>query len=172
MVSTPHDLAILDMGKIGDAVINASEWQTVELQIEGCSDGTFSPTDGGFEAVAVAARDWRGQPYDLVAWPPANPGRWWTRRGHAQIVGERALHLADWRNTPIHLYETPASWLSAKDEAGVVILDWQSDPRFLLRSVSAVDCESEELERRIWAAIHEHSRPHFAIRVRRLQDAA
>lgn len=95
-----------------------------------------------------------GRVIDIVAWLPAEPGRWWRRAGVLDVLGLGALALAELDGKPLRLYSTPAAWLGSGDPRGAVILDWTCDPRTVLAAALEVECESGDLARklrgRIW----------------------
>jgi hypothetical protein len=91
--------------------------------------------------------------FDVIAWEPSRPGRWWWQSGLATHLGEDdllAIQLAPRRG--IRLVENPQAWLDAKSPV-VCILDWNADLRALLRDVSTIHCSTlrlaEFLERRL-----------------------
>ena len=102
-------------------------------------------------------------PFDIVAWFPDNPARWLTRSGLATVLGEDAIHRAEWRGDPIRLYPTPKDWLHAShggDNCAVCVVDWDADIRFLFTGLT-VFCNAD-LERRIHDRLRDFSQPNLS----------
>lgn len=88
----------------------------------------------GVEAVVIEARGADSvEVVDLVAWLPANPGRWWTVLGAATVLGEAfaASPTSGFGGAPLRLHRTPLAWLQAGCD-GAVILDPNRGGRWLM----------------------------------------
>lgn len=139
-------------------------------------DWHFQPDPQGRAAVIIGISDF-SEVYDAVCFFSDSPRRWWTFRGAASLLGERAVRLAAANRRPVVLLETPQKWLwrtTCEGERFCCLLDWRSDPRLLLPFVGHVECETPALQRRLEDAIARHSRPPFVISGERVQasDAA
>lgn len=117
-------------------------------------------------AAQLPAEDAAGEIVDLVAWFVTDPCRWWTRKGVATILGERAIVRAGWNVEPVNLYRTPGEWLHASaggDDFAACIVDWQADPRLMFGCAQEVRCISAKLRQRLEARVRECARPSFKI---------
>ena len=138
------------------------------------SDGLFEFADEGDlmdtkrsdMAVILPVEDIDGVPIDVVSWLWREPFQWWIRRGDAIVLGERALKRAEWCGDPVVLYETPSDWLDSRDIAAMCILNWNCDPRWVLRHADKVICASGRLGERLRSRIIECSSPAFNITVK------
>lgn len=115
----------------------------IELQpsamIEAFADGTWQPSETGFEALLLPVSEVGGGVIDVVAWQIGEPSIWWLRRGVASYVGEHELILARRDRRPVRLVATPKEYLALWGYA-VCILDWRADVRAILAQASnAVD---------------------------------
>lgn len=90
------------------------------------------------DAIALAARDvWAyAEQYpcrlaliDLLAWSPRQPGRIWTRRGVADLLGYPS-------DGPIQLHQHPLAWLRARGEG---IAPATSDRRLLRSALLGIE---------------------------------
>jgi hypothetical protein len=106
--------------------------------------------------------------FDVIAWEPQRPGRWWWQSGLAVLLGEddlRSIQLAERR--AIRLVENPAAWLDAKAPA-VCILDWYGcDLRRVLRDVGTIRCSTLRLAEFLERRLAEQVAHRFDIRVAR-----
>ena len=93
---------------------DAVGWAEVGLARVRLHDGTFEPDEDGQQAYVQPVPGFGGH-VDLVAWQPANPARWWLRRGAATVLGEQDIDRASCRSLPLHLFPTPMGWLLADD---------------------------------------------------------
>ena len=137
-----------------------AQFQPVRLGVERIvttTSGTFAPDDHGKLAAVLGVDDRYGELVDLVAWFPDRPSPWWLRHGDdCPILGAAALAQAAWHGEAVKLYSTPEAWLSAQSREGsgwmVCILDWGVDLAPLFDGVSRVNCDSPELQNRLWRA--------------------
>jgi len=92
--------------------------------------------------------------HDLVAFHTSEPGRWWTRTGTVDLLGE--AHVAELRllGGPLRLYSTPLAWLRAGC-AGACIIDWRFDPHVALGGVEAIHCDTDVLAARLERRLRE-----------------
>jgi hypothetical protein len=112
-------------------------------------DGFYQPNDDGTDMVIVA----EGQPEppiwdgidDLIAFEPGDPGRWYRRRGHIQVLGGHNFRRD--RVFPLTIHETPLSYLRA-GARGICIIDWRLDPETLM-SAGPIEVESARLANRM-----------------------
>ena len=93
---------------------DAVGWADVGMARVRLHDGLYEPDEDGQTAYVMPVPGFGGH-VDLVAWQPANPARWWLRRGAATLLGEQDLDRAYCRNLPLHLMPTPLAWLLADD---------------------------------------------------------
>jgi hypothetical protein len=100
--------------------------------------------------------------YDLVAFAPDDPGRWWLRRGEVDLVG--AYNMTPWKLGPTTVCTTPLSWLQAGAD-GVCILDWHCDPADVLLGAGELRAESEVLKAKMKSRIVEVALGSFQITV-------
>ena len=133
--------------------------------IETFDDGSFQHDCSGKEALVMPVVNRTGDTIDTLAWIEDQPFAWWRHRLIGQVLGDKALQVAEWTGAPIHLYETPAGWLAAGDPHGVCILDWTGDPRRLLNAAPRVIFESERLRNRVLERAWDLSKPHFDMEV-------
>lgn len=110
----------------------------------------FRFDDDGLPALIVPAGEpergggWRAI-YDLIAFRPEAPARWWSRTGLADALGD--LGDAAWRGGIVHLHSTPLAWLQAGGK-GLCIVNPTADPRQVLAGADEVVCDSPAL--RAW----------------------
>lgn len=87
------------------------------VRVEG---DTYEPDDDGAEVVQVACfaspprlpdGRWRApnEIIDLIAFRPAEPGRWWSRCGIIAALGEEML--SDFSLDPVRVWREPLAWL-------------------------------------------------------------
>ncbi len=86
-------------------------------------EGThYEPDDDGIEVVLIACYEapprlpdgrWRAsnEVIDLVAFRPADPHHWWSRRGLVAALGEEGL--SDFCDEPVPVWGDPLTWLRA-----------------------------------------------------------
>lgn len=105
--------------------LSAKQYTVGMATIEAGEDGTFIPSPDGVPACIVAAVDPYNRPlggsglFDLVAFRPSDPRKWWLRTGNAYALGDHLLDLAQ----PVRVVRTPVEWLATGGYA-VCILDW------------------------------------------------
>ena len=96
---------------------------------------------------------------DLVAWHPAEPDKWYMRRGVAAVLNPEAIERAVHFGEPLPLWETPLAWLQ-NGMAGCVVLDWQADLTFHFGNVRQINCQSRRLAGQIDTALRQqHQMP-------------
>ena len=130
------------------------------------SSGLFEFHEDGELAIIVA----EGEPvvpgwadvYDLAAFVPSKPDRWWLRLGQVDLLG--AYSMTPWRLSPTTIQETPLSWLQAGAD-GVCILDWKLDPRTTLLPAGDLVAETPALKARLERRITEAALEPFKITV-------
>ena len=109
-------------------------------------DGTYDRARHGMPAVIQPARE-NDQIVDLVAFRTTEPERFWLRAGLAGVlVFDFALACVD-LGRPLHVYQTPLSWLRAAGR-GLCVLNrdvWEA--RRFLRDAAELVCETKDLAR-------------------------
>ena len=102
-------------------------------RIEPRDDGTYEPTTTADapSALILGVRPTDGPIFDLVAFSPSQPLKWWTRLGIATLLGEEIRDRTAFFGDPLVIHPTPLDWLRA-DADGGCILDWRCDLRLLL----------------------------------------
>ncbi len=100
--------------------------------------------------------------YDLIAFRPSRPHRWWRRRGDVDLLG--ASNITPYRLSPITIHETPLSWLQA-GAAGICILNWGFNPIATLDRAGHLEAETPALKRRLERRIQEAALATFDIAV-------
>ena len=130
------------------------------------SDGLFEFHEDGELALivpegepAVPGWEWID---DLIAFMPNNPGRWWRRRGDADLLG--ASNITPWRLSPLTLHGSPLSWLLA-GASGICITNWSLDPIAILAGAGRLEAETPTLKRRLERRIQEAALASFDIAV-------
>ena len=104
----------------------------------------------------------------MIAFKPAEPGRWWRRLGEVQILG--AQNIRPEPVFPLTLHDTPLSWLQA-GARGVCVIDWRVDPeRFLY--AGPIAAESPSLKARLEQRIQNAALAKFDICVSEVRNAA
>lgn len=95
--------------------------------IECHQGGLYEPAsaDGKNPALLVGcySRNWGLK--DIAAFHQVRPGRWWRRRGAADLLGEPEMGC--FRVEPLVVHATPIAWLKAGCR-GLVLLDHAADP--------------------------------------------
>ena len=137
------------------------------------SDGLFEFHDDGDLAIIVA----EGEPevpgwvefYDLVAFAPDDPSRWWLRLGQVDLVG--AYNMTPWKLSPTTIHETPLSWLRA-GAVGICIVDWTCDPADVLLGAGGLRAESSALKAKLERRIKEAALEPFKITVAQVAPQA
>lgn len=109
------------------AKLNAEQHTIGVAKVRAHSDGLFDYADDGLPAFIVAVVDpdrdlGDAGIFDLVAFSPDEPARWWGRTGAAFALGDHLLEMGD----PVRVVATPLDWLTAEGDA-LCILDWSSD---------------------------------------------
>ncbi len=130
------------------------------------SGGLFEFHDGGERALIVpeGVPEWPGwhEVYDLIAFKPASPDRWYRRRGDADLLG--TSNISPWRLTPLVIHDTPLSWLQA-GAAGLCIVNWGFDPIARLVGVGNLEAETPAIKDRLERRIKEVALASFDISV-------
>ncbi len=80
-------------------------------------DGTFRRYAGGAGAVILPVREY-SRIIDLVAFRTAEPERFWVRAGLAEVLGFDHASACVELGRPLHVYQTPLSWLRAGGPGG------------------------------------------------------
>ena len=111
-------------------------------------DGAFQIAEAGADALIFPTE--AGDVFDLVAWYPAEPARWWVRHGLAAVMGVEAIQRACHFDEPLVLHQTPLDFLRANG-VGSVVLDWRSAD-FWLTGVHRIVTADEKLAARVRAA--------------------
>lgn len=88
------------------------------------------------------AGPFESDPFDLVAWRPSDPTKWWTRRYMGFPLGLDQLDIAEIMGTPLMLRRSPLSWLKSNCD-GCCILDWTMSVA-ALRSCPVLICEDDD----------------------------
>ena len=130
------------------------------------SDGLFEFHDDGERALIVP----EGVPevpgwdeiYDMIAFRPSRPHRWWRRRGDVDLLG--VDNISPWRLSPLTIHETPLSWLQA-GAAGICIVNWGFNPIATLNRAGHLEAETPALKRRLECRIREVALAGFDISV-------
>jgi hypothetical protein len=121
--------------------------------------GNSVPT---LDAAILGVTDRIGEISDLVAWLPADPWRWWVRRGAVPVLGEAEIERAAFLDAPLYLFGTPHDWLFNHGKGGYwpscCVLDWTIDPRVTFSGVRIM-AHGEAVARQLEAAQHRHDRP-------------
>ena len=89
------------------------------VRVEG---DAYEPDADGFEALVVASFTdpprrpdgrWRApnEIIDIIAFNPAEPGRWWSRCGIVAALGEESV--SDFSDDPVRVWRNPLAWLRA-----------------------------------------------------------
>lgn len=101
---------------------------------------------------------------DAVAWECHRPGRWWTLRGVATVLGEHELAAAWWEQRPARMVATPADWL-AQPLTSFVIVDWSTDINAAIGAAPGVVCDTPALACRLRRTLIEQAMPKLPITV-------
>jgi hypothetical protein len=123
-------------------IIEVSPGPVTVATIETDSLGTFQFSESGIKAFVhpITSGGAFTDIFDLVAWRPSDPTRWWTRLYSGIPLGDDQLfHAAYWEH-PVMLRATPLDWLCAGGD-GVCIVDWKT-PAPELRTVPELICET------------------------------
>ena len=130
------------------------------------SDGLFEPHEDGEHALIVpeGVPEWPAwdEIYDLIAFKPDDPARWWRRRGDANLLG--ASNMTNWRLAPLCIHETPLSWLQAGAD-GICVINWGLDPLAHLVGAGHLEAETPMLKDRLERRIKEVALAGFNIAV-------
>ena len=122
------------------------------LHITPSTDGLYECTEDGKPALIVAALDvpWTGNykptVFDLAAFYPEEPDRWWLRRGEAVVLGQDYIDAARDPNRltpaePVPIFRNPLRWLQAGCQGAVLLKPQMA--AVALRDVPAVVAEDE-----------------------------
>ena len=129
------------------AELNAEQHTVGVARVTDAGGGLFGYAAEGFGACLVAAVDrWRmpdeAGVFDIIAFSPGKPERWWGRRGLAFALGDHLLDLDE----PVHVVATPVQWLACGGDA-LVILDWslRSPVWSALRRGPSLQFDNDEL---------------------------
>lgn len=132
--------------------------------------GFYEPNPDGTDALIVPC-GYRGpygiswdEVFDLVAFHPREPGKWYRRSGVARFLGQDNLDRAAQRGEMLAVYETPLSWLRSGAQ-GVCIVDWRGAVGLDLPILLAIVCENVALGKRLDAALQFPQRRAPEIRV-------
>lgn len=108
-----------DLGNIGGAYIKPSR-----NLFEFGADGEFMIIQGIWQDPPTLSNPIKDPIlYDLVAWHPKDPERYFFFRGeHGLILGEKALYLAQHYGDPLYLHRTPEEYFKNQGK-GCVVLD-------------------------------------------------
>ena len=111
--------------------------------------GLFQPDERGSGAFVMPVTDWDDfgpTVFDLIAWSPSDPARWWWRVGSASMLGEDMLA----EDCPIPVVPDPVQWLAVGGQA-VCILDWSARSRAwrLLRDGPGLTFIDDTLRKRV-----------------------
>lgn len=109
-------------------------------------------------------------PYDLVAWHPAEPGRWFARRGAADILNPEAIERSVSMDEPLQVRETPLAWLQG-GMTGIVVLDWTAHLPLLLPPKLEICCATPELGHRLLNQLRKHRDALPLVKVPEARDA-
>ena len=120
--------------------------------IQTYGDGSFDWAEDGQPALHLPIPGIDGRMEDIVAWLPGDPSRWWLRLRIGVILGLEEVERCDFLHEPLHLFWTPADWLSA-GKRGAVILDWKGHLPFWLPMNAPIKCQDERLARKVMAAL-------------------
>jgi hypothetical protein len=132
-------------------------------------DGSWSPSEGdGVRAAVVEIFD-PDPPHeviDSVAWPLADPARWWLCRGICTHLGALDLRQCWWENRPIRLLPTPRDWVLDRGPGpSVCVLQWDADLRAIFWQVPEIRCASAPLANHLRRRLAEQVPPRFRISV-------
>ncbi len=100
--------------------------------------------------------------YDLVAFMPSEPSRWWLRRGEVCLLG--AYNMTPRKLSPTTICETPLSWLCGGG-VGICVADWGFDPLTTLLPAGDLVAETPALKARLARRITEAALEPFKITV-------
>lgn len=159
----PPTIDSLRNRNIPDSVIFGEPLTIGVLTVQTFPDGFYEPHEDGENALIVAT----GTPAapiwitldDLIAFDPETPGRWWRRRGEAQILGMHNIRREP--VFPLQIHETPLSWLQAGAK-GICIIDWSFNPERLLFA-GPLQVESDRLKERLEQRIRDAAVERFQI---------
>ncbi len=151
---------------IPDRVLYGPRHYIGVARIATTSDGLFEIHDDGERALIVpeGVPEWPGWDaiHDLISFLPADPSRWWRRRGDVDLLG--VDNISPRRLSPLTIHETPLSWLQA-GAAGICILNWGFNPIATLDRAGHLEAETPALKRRLECRIKEVALASFDIAV-------
>jgi hypothetical protein len=151
----PHQALLNRLGLPGDLMLFIPALAVAPIETDG---DLFQFADHGLPALVLPvfcgappsfarpSKDDPEKPFDVVAFRPGEPGRWWWRVGAADLLGEHVLWSANtwWR--PLSLVPTPLDYLRTR--CGAVCL-LHPDGASKLRDVPTVVVTDLALGRRI-----------------------
>ena len=142
---TPERIDVLRAAGVHDGAIFHDPLMVGMARIQTHRGGLYDIAADGDLAVLLPAGAWDGlnwQIDDLIAFKPAEPGRWWRRLGEVKILGSSNIRTEP--VFPLTLYDTPLSWLQA-GARGVCVIDWRVDPE---KFTGPIVAESRSLKAR------------------------
>lgn len=77
--------------------------------------GRFWFDDAGQPSAILPVIDQHGEIYDLVAWSPAAPDKWYLYEGAGRDMNEAAIAQAKLWNKVLTVYASPHEWLLAQE---------------------------------------------------------
>lgn len=122
--------------------------------------GLYESSEDGADAIVIGARDTYGDLTDLVAWPVADPTKFYRRIGAAVFLGEGAIEFAAFTRRALRVFANPLSWLQAGCSGGV-ILDRSADLRPVLDGIPVILSETAILGNQIARQLRE--RTHYRL---------
>ena len=168
----PETIGRLRSFGIPESVIFDPPLMVGVAKVQTFPSGFYEPNGDGVDAVVVAVGRRLDLIWDtlddLIAFNPAEPGRWWRRLGDVQVLGSE--NIAPEPVFPLRLYDTPLSWLQA-GARGVCVIDWRVDPeRFLY--AGPIEAETSSLKARLERRIQSAALAKFNITVSEISNAA
>lgn len=137
----PKTTAWLGRHGIGRDVIFGPHCSIVGVERTEIDGPQYQPIVDGHPAIVTPVSYDYGScaldPFDLVAWQPAEPCNIYLRTGIAEILNPAAVERAAICDEPLILHLHPLAWLQ-HDMAGVVILNWRAYICFLLGRIDRV----------------------------------
>jgi hypothetical protein len=131
---TPQRIDMLRGVGLCDAAIFHEPLLAGMAPIQTHSGGLYDVDDTASDwAILLPCGEWDGLNWwldDICAFFPAQPARWWRRRGIADVLGTLPYHFSI---QPRRLHAQPLGWINDLG-LGLCILDWGSDPLDLLLS--------------------------------------
>jgi hypothetical protein len=112
-----------------------------------------------------------GEVYDVVAFDPSRPTRWWTEHGLVTCLGEYELNTAWWEDRPARMVATPYDWLRCHGAAFCVV-DWSCDLNALIGRAPAIECADSWLASKLNRELTAQDRPKLKIIAKGARRAA